>query len=156
MMMIISWPSPQTPNTEENTIIPHVTSMTFTRMVELKQMIFIFIITIVASPVLATELEVVFIIRIMQWPCGHCSYNTLLLIMDHSRWQSSGRLLAQVWLCLGKEVCRWHLWWVVTSQPSYNMIIMIKTIIHDDYDVFCFLAYQEVCSGFTTITGFYR
>ena len=51
--------------TTDSKQISHVTSMTFTRMVESKQMIFIFIITIVASPVLATELEVVFIIRIM-------------------------------------------------------------------------------------------
>ena len=69
--------------TTDSKQISHVTSMTLTRMVESKQMIFIFIFTIVASPVLATELEVVFIIRIMQWPCGHCSYNTLLLISDH-------------------------------------------------------------------------
>ena len=60
--------------------------MTLTRMVESKQMIFIFIITIVASPVLATELEVVFIIRIMtMWTLQLQYIAILLLIMDNSR-----------------------------------------------------------------------
>ena len=60
--------------------------MTLTRMVESKQMIFIFIFTIVASPVLATELEVVFIIRIMtMWTLQLQYIAILLLIMDNSR-----------------------------------------------------------------------
>ena len=72
--------------TTDSKHIPHVTSMTFTRMVESKQMIFIFIITIVASPVLATELEVVFIIRIMtMWTLQLQYIAILLLIMDNSR-----------------------------------------------------------------------
>ena len=157
--MIISWPSPQTPNTEENTI-------TWRHLHDLDQ----------DGGVEADDFHLYHHLCRQSRPCHgawsgiyHKDNAMIIAATIHCYWswiipddnlslyaKSSGRLHAQVWLCLGEEVCRWHLWWVVTGQPSYNMIIMIKTIIHDDYDVFCFLAYQEVCSGFTTITGFYR